>query len=102
MTTYQARFHGQVIASSDNTVVVEGNRYFPPDSVESDFLQRSWMKSLCYWKGVASHYDLDIGTASERHSAWTYAHPSPFARRIKGHIAFWPGSVTIEPLGARP
>ncbi len=96
MTTYQARFHGHVIATSDKTVVVEGNRYFPPDCVDSAFIQRSWMKSLCYWKGVASYYNIDTGNASERHAAWTYAHPSPFARRIKGHIAFWPGSVTVE------
>ncbi|MGZ5371073.1 DUF427 domain-containing protein [Aeromicrobium sp.] len=96
VTTYQATFHGQVVARSDETVVVEGNRYFPPDSVESKFIQRSWMKSLCYWKGVASYYDLDTGAASERHAAWTYLHPSPFARRIRGYIAFWPGSVIVE------
>lgn len=96
VTTYQAVFHGQVIARSDKTLVVEGYRYFPPDSVEPNVIQPSWMKSLCYWKGVASYYNLDTGTASERHAAWRYAHPSPFARRIKGYIAFWPGSVTIE------
>ena len=54
------------------------------------------MKSLCYWKGVASYYTIDTGDATDRHAAWTYAHPSPFAHRIKGHIAFWPGSVVVE------
>lgn len=89
-------FDGRVIAESDATVVVEGYRYFPPDSVEPTFIQRSWLRSLCYWKGIASYYDLDTGTARERHAAWTYRHPSPLARRIKGYIAFWPGSTSIE------
>lgn len=89
-------FDGRVIAESDATVVVEGYRYFPPDSVEPAFIQRSWLRSLCYWKGIASYYDLDTGTARERHAAWTYRHPSPLARRIKGYIAFWPGSTSIE------
>ncbi|MFZ0141087.1 MAG: DUF427 domain-containing protein [Aeromicrobium sp.] len=96
LTTYQAVFDGRVIAESDETVVVEGYRYFPPGSVDSAVLERSWMKSLCYWKGVASYYDIDTGRAQERHAAWTYRHPSPFARKIKGYIAFWPGSTTIE------
>ncbi len=98
MTTYQAVFHGEVIAESDQTVVVEGNRYFPPESLVPDILTRSWMKSLCYWKGVASYFNVDTSSASERHVAWTYRHPSPFARRIKNHIAFWPGSVAVRPV----
>ena len=96
MTIYQAVFNGHVLATSDQTIVVEGYRYFPPDSVRSDFLKRSWMRSLCYWKGIASYYTIDTGDAVDRHSAWTYAHPSPFARRVKGYIAFWPGSVSVE------
>ncbi len=60
------------------------------------------MRSLCYWKGVASYFNVDTGTASERHVAWTYRHPSPFARRIKNHVAFWPGSVMIRPSEDEP
>ncbi len=97
MTTYQAVFRGEVIAASDETIVVESNRYFPPESLVPGMLDRSWMKSLCYWKGIASYFDVDTGTASERHVAWTYRHPSPFARRIKNHVAFWPGSVVVRP-----
>ncbi len=102
MTTYQAVFHGEVIAESDQTVVVEGNHYFPPDSVAPGTLTRSWMRSLCYWKGIASYFNVDTGSASERHVAWTYRHPSPFARRIKNHIAFWPGSVMVRPSEGEP
>ncbi len=97
MTTYAAEFHGEVIAESDQTIVVEGNRYFPVDSLVPGTLTPSWMKSLCYWKGVASYFDIDTGSASERHAAWTYRHPSPLARRIKNHVAFWPGSVMVLP-----
>ncbi len=97
MTTYRASFHGTVIAESDQTIVVEGNRYFPPTSLTPGTLTRSWMKSLCYWKGVASYFDVAAGSDTQRHVAWTYRHPTPFARRIKNHVAFWPGSVLVEP-----
>jgi len=96
MGTFRATFHGRVIAESDATVLLEGNRYFPPESVDPRWIVRSWMRSLCYWKGIASYYTLTTPEATERHAAWTYRHPSPLARRIKGYIAFWPGSVTIE------
>lgn len=96
MTTYRAVFHDRVVAESESTVLLEGNRYFPLESVEEGVLERSWMKSLCYWKGVASYFTLHTDEATDRHAAWTYRHPSPFARRIKGHVAFWPGSVLVE------
>lgn len=102
MSTYRASFCGHVIAESDATILLEGNRYFPPESVDGDCLERSWMKSLCYWKGVASYYTISTPEATDRHSAWTYRHPSPLARRIKGHIAFWPGSVRVEAVGDSP
>ncbi len=95
--TFQAVFNGHVIARSDQTVVIEGNRYFPPSSVEFRYLQRSWFRSLCYWKGIASYYNVDTGDARDPHGAWTYRHPTPFARRIKGHVAFWPGTIRVGP-----
>ena len=101
MTTYRAVFHGRVVAESDATVRVEGNQYFRRrGSVDANVLEPSWLKSLCYWKGVASYYTLDTGVAKERNAAWTYRHPSPFARRIKNHIAFWPGTVAVVPVDA--
>lgn len=95
MATFAAVFHGRVVAESDSTILLEGNRYFPLSSVDHEVLERSWMRSLCYWKGVASYYSLRTPEATEKHVAWTYRHPSPFARRIKGHVAFWPGSVAV-------
>jgi uncharacterized protein (DUF427 family) len=94
MSTYEAVFNGQVIARSDATVVVEGNHYFPPEAVQPEFLQRTWMKSLCPWKGVASYYTVEVDGVRDANAAWTYRHPSPLARRIKNHVAFW-GRVRV-------
>lgn len=96
MTTFRAVMNGHIVAQSDATILLEGNRYFPPNSVDADLLERSWMKSLCYWKGVASYYTIAAGESTARHAAWTYRHPSPFARRIKNYVAFWPGDVIVE------
>lgn len=96
MTMFRAVIAGHIVAESDATILLEGNRYFPPDSVDFNLLKRSWMKSLCYWKGIASYYSLATGESIARHAAWTYRHPSPLARRIKNHVAFWPGDVMVE------
>lgn len=90
----EAVFNGHVIARSDATVVVEGNHYFPPGAVDERYLRRTKMKSLCPWKGVASYYTVEADGQQDRNAAWTYRHPSPLARRIKGHVAFW-GSVEV-------
>lgn len=91
---YEAVFNGQVIASSDATVVVEGNHYFPAEAVHDEFLTPSRMKSVCPWKGVASYYTVEVGGVRDANAAWTYRHPSPLARRIKNHVAFW-GDVRV-------
>ncbi len=90
----QAMFNGQVIATSDDTVVVEGNHYFPLDSVRPEVLRASRTKSLCPWKGVASYYTVEVGGITGPDAAWTYRHPSPLARRIKNRVAFW-GPVRV-------
>jgi uncharacterized protein (DUF427 family) len=90
----EARFNGLVIARSEHTVI-EGNHYFPPTDVDSRFLRHSRMKSLCPWKGIASDYTVDVEGARGRNAAWTYRHPSPLARKIKNHIAFW-GDVQVR------
>ena len=90
----RAVFNGQVIASSDDTVVVEGNHYFPLDSVRPEVLRASRTKSLCPWKGVASYDSVQAGGVSGRDAAWTYRHPSPLARRVKNRVAFW-GPVRV-------
>ncbi len=95
MTTWRAMVDDRVIAESSATVLLEGNRYFPFVSVDADVLERSWMKTLCYWKGLASYYSITTESGIKRHAAWTYRHPTPLARRIKGHVAFWPGDVVV-------
>jgi uncharacterized protein (DUF427 family) len=96
-------WNGAVIAESDRTVVVEGNHYFPPDAVNFELLRPRQARSLCFWKGIARYSDVVVDGQVNRAAAWSYAHPSPLARRIRGHVAFW-GGVRIEEvqLGANP
>jgi uncharacterized protein (DUF427 family) len=91
----KAVFNGQVIAESDDTVVVEGNHYFPPDSVGSEYLKPSRAHTTCPWKGVASYYDVEVAGEVASSGAWYYPDPSPAAAEIKDHIAFWRG-VKVE------
>lgn len=87
----QAIWNGAILADSDATVVVEGNHYFPPDSVQWDRLQPSSTHTTCPWKGLASYYTLLVGDRQNEDAAWTYPEPSPEAQQIKGHVAFWHG-----------
>ncbi len=91
----EAIFNGVVIARSADTVLVEGNYYFPPDSVEERYLASSRAKTLCPWKGLASYYTVEVDGVRARNAAWTYRHPLPLARRIKNHVAFWGGVQVI-------
>jgi uncharacterized protein (DUF427 family) len=87
----RATWNGAVIAESDRTVIIEGNHYVPPDSVRVDHLRPRAARSLCIWKGIARYYDITGDGQVNRAAAWGYAHPSPFARRIRRHVAFWDG-----------
>ncbi len=87
----KAVWNGVVLAESDETVVVEGNQYFPPASVDFTHLRSSWMRSVCYWKGIASYYTIEAA-GERKHAAWTYRHPMPWIRKIQGHVAFWHGA----------
>ena len=87
----RASWHGTVIAESDDTVVVEGNHYFPLESVRTDLLRPSDHSTFCPWKGHASYYDLEIDGQVNRDAVWFYAKPYPPAARIRGRVAFWHG-----------
>jgi uncharacterized protein (DUF427 family) len=91
----RAVWNGEVIAESDDTLVVEGNHYFPPDSVRRDALRESDTTSICPWKGKASYYTVVVDGEENRDAAWYYPHPSPAAKQIRDHVAFWRG-VTVE------
>jgi uncharacterized protein (DUF427 family) len=91
----RAIWNGAVIAESDQTVVVEGNHYFPRDSVRLEYLEDSDTHSRCFWKGTASYYDVVVEGESSPDAAFYYADPSRAASQIKDHIAFWRG-VQVE------
>jgi uncharacterized protein (DUF427 family) len=92
---YKATWNGAVVADSADTVVIEGNQYFPLAEVDTRLLRPSDSHTTCHWKGVASYYDVVVGDNVNRDAAWYYPSPSPAADRIKGRVAFWHG-VKVE------
>jgi len=86
-----ATWNGTTIAESDDTVVVEGNHYFPANSVRQDVLRPSDTHSVCPWKGTASYYSLEVDGATNADAAWYYPEPKDAAAQIKDRIAFWKG-----------
>lgn len=90
-----ATWNGAVIAESDETIIVEGNHYFPPDAVDPDLLIASTNSTVCGWKGTASYYDVVVGGQTNPAAAWYYPDPKPAASDIKGYVAFW-GGVRVE------
>jgi uncharacterized protein (DUF427 family) len=92
----KATWGGELLAESDRIVIVEGNRYFPPDSVKREYLRPSETHTVCPWKGTASYYDIEVHGKEKRDAAWFYADPRPAALQIKDYIAFWKG-VRVEP-----
>jgi uncharacterized protein (DUF427 family) len=91
----KATWNGAVIAESDNTVMVEGNHYFPIASVNADLLEPSSKHTSCPWKGEASYYSLQVDGEVNADAAWFYPEPKDAAKEIKDHVAFWRG-VTVE------
>ena len=91
----KAVWNDAVIAESDDTVVVEGNHYFPPDAVRREHLQGSDRHTVCPWKGTASYYDVVVDGRTNAGAAWYYPETKPAAADITGRIAFWRG-VKVE------
>lgn len=92
----QATFNGVVVASSDATVVVEGNHYFPADSLSMEYFTPTEHTTVCGWKGVANYYTVSVNGESAENSSWYYKTPKNAAAGIAGYIAFWRG-VTVQP-----
>ncbi len=91
----KATWNGQVIAESDDIVKVDGNAYFPADSLQKSVLKDSTTHSVCPWKGTASYYSLMVDGKENKDAAWFYPEPKEAAAQIKGRVAFWKGvSVT--------
>ena len=91
----KATFNGTVIAESDATIVVEGNHYFPPESVAQEHLVGHDRTSVCPWKGTASYYTVTAGGESAEAAAWYYPEPKDKAAEIRNYVAFYP-AVTVE------
>ena len=87
----KAVWNGAVLAESDDTEVVEGNHYFPLESVDERYLTRSRRHSVCPYKGIASYYAVEVDGETNQDAAWTYRHPFPWVRRIRDRVAFWRG-----------
>jgi uncharacterized protein (DUF427 family) len=94
----QAIWNGEVVADSDDTIVVEGNHYFPPEAVKRDLLADSAEHTYCPWKGEASYYDIEIDGERNPGAVWYYPEPFPEAAAIKDYVAFWRG-VEVGPAG---
>ena len=87
----EARWNGEVIAASDDTVVVEGNHYFPGSSVRAEYLADSGTTSTCPWKGTARYKTLVVSGERNEDAAWYYPSPKPEAAKVAGRYAFWNG-----------
>ncbi len=92
----KAIWNGAVLAESDRTEVVEGNQYFPPDSIKREYLKESQAHTTCPWKGVASYYSIEVDGQENKDAAWYYPTAKEKAKNIEGYVAFWRG-VTVEP-----
>ena len=92
----KAIWQDEVIAESNDTVVVEGNHYFPRSSVNTEFLRDSSTHTVCSWKGVASYHDIIVDGKVNHDAAWYYPDPKQAAKQIEGHIAFWRGVEIVS------
>ncbi|MDW5597803.1 DUF427 domain-containing protein [Conexibacter stalactiti] len=92
----RAIWNGTTLAESDDTVVVEGNHYFPVDSIVSEHFAPSDKHTICPWKGTASYYDVVVGDERNAGAAWFYPTPKQAAGEIRDHVAFWRG-VEVTP-----
>lgn len=92
----KAVWNDVIIAESNDTIVVEGNHYFPAEAINEDFFSSSDTKTTCPWKGQASYYNVEVGGDINRDAAWFYPRTKPAAKEIEGYVAFWRGVKILE------
>lgn len=92
----RAIWNGQVLAESDKTIVIEGNHYFPPESISKDYFKSSDTHTTCPWKGVASYNSIEVDGKTNEDAAWHYPEVSELAKGIKGYVAFWKGVEVVK------
>lgn len=91
----KATWNGAVLAQSDTCIVVEGNQYFPPDTVNREYFKESSTHTTCPWKGLASYYTIEVDGKENKDAAWYYPDPKEAAKQIQDYVAFWRG-VQVE------
>ncbi len=87
----KAIWNGAVLAESDDTIIVEGNHYFPAESLNREFFKPSDTNTVCGWKGTANYFDVVVNDKTNKNAAWFYPAPKDAAREIAGRVAFWKG-----------
>jgi len=92
----KAIWNDTILAESNQTIVVEGNHYFPPDTIKKEFFRKSNTKTTCGWKGVANYFSITVNGNVNIDCAWYYPEPRKAAENIKNHVAFWKGVKTIQ------
>jgi len=92
----KAIWNGAILAESNNTIVIEGNHYFPFDAINKSYFKSSTNHTICHWKGEASYYNVEVDGLVNKDAAWYYPHPKSLAESIKGYVAFWKGVVVQE------
>ncbi len=92
----QAIWNGKIIAESDNTVLIEGNHYFPEQSLNKDYIINSSTETSCHWKGIANYFTLSVDGMKNPDAVWYYKNPKDAAKVIKDRVAFWKGVEIVE------
>lgn len=85
----KAIWKNNIVAESDDTIIIEGNHYFPPDAINSKFFKPTDTRTVCPWKGEASYFTLHADGQESKDAAWTYKTPKEMASQIKNYVAFW-------------
>jgi uncharacterized protein (DUF427 family) len=92
----KAIWNNEVIAEAEKTVIIDGNHYFPKESLKNIFFENSDTTSNCHWKGEANYYIIVVNGETNKDAAWVYHTPSKLAEAIKDHVAFWKGVKVVE------
>lgn len=102
-TMVTASYAGAVLARAERTVFLEGNHYFPRETVDGGALEKSWLRTLCDWKGIARYYHIQVGGHRISNAAWAYPLPSPLAWRIRNMVAFDTATgIVVQQQPVRP
>lgn len=92
----KAYWNNQLLAESNDTIVIEGNHYFPPESINQEFFSKNDTHTVCSWKGTASYYTLQVNGKENKDAAWYYPETKELANSIEGYVAFWKGVEVKE------